>query len=351
MAQVRILSWNIQVYGPEKYGYSPNNVALIEFVGAVVNRVNANVVVLMEIMTSVGDQLGFNLVEALAATTGGAWEHGGITARERGDRETYAIFWRTDQEFRLARVAGRNAVGLAESEFPNNFSNTHGRRAAWATFSTNAVPAVNFTTTAYHAPPNARAIVGLQQLASMPQLYGLGGPPPAAPAVTGRLLCGDFNLDVGVQPDYTWLTNPAPAYPPLAAGQGAGCTEATAADTHLFNFPTLELIYGPPFAGWPRRTIEYRSAAAIDNIFYAPRGAPYAAGRVIDVPSLIVNGGAVRNAARRFRLRRPDGTPAFPYAERIGTPLGAALANVPQAVVFYRYAVSDHLPVFLSLNF
>ncbi len=61
MAQVRILSWNIQVYGPEKYGYSPNNVALIEFVGAVVNRVNANVVVLMEIMTSFGDQLGFNL--------------------------------------------------------------------------------------------------------------------------------------------------------------------------------------------------------------------------------------------------------------------------------------------------
>src|SRR5215207_1119169 len=133
MAQIRILSWNIEVYGPEKYGRSVNAAQLVTLIGEVVGYTNANMLVVMETMSSVGDQIAFSVTEGIQAVTGQNWTYFTCEARVNGDRESYGVFWRTDAAAQFARAAdatGAAVQGLATLQFPNNFSNSNGRRAA-----------------------------------------------------------------------------------------------------------------------------------------------------------------------------------------------------------------------------
>lgn len=356
MAQIRILSWNIEVYGPQKYGRSVNAAQLVNFVSEVVAYTQANILVVMEEMSSVGGQIAFSLTEGIQAVTGQNWAYFTTQARVNGDRESYGIFWRTDgaAQFALAADANGAAVhGLAHLEFPNNFSARNGRRAAYATFTT-ADTNRNFTVTAYHAPPNARATQGLQQLASMPQLYTVANAAagPAGAGVPSRLLGGDYNLDVTVQPDYTWLTNPVPPTPPPAApGQGAGCAAATNGDTILMTFTDAVNAWGGAFANWPANTAQYRRPLAIDNVFYATPAFGAVNGQVVDVlAQLVAPGSPIRTAAQAFNQATPQGSEAFPNAGTIPLPWSLSLNRAAYAFLFYRYAVSDHLPVALWLT-
>jgi endonuclease/exonuclease/phosphatase family metal-dependent hydrolase len=356
MAQIRILSWNIEVYGPEKYGRSVNAAQLVNFVSEVIGYTQANILVVMETMSSVGDQIAFNLTEGIQAATGQNWGYFTTQARVNGDRESYGFYWRRDAAANFAPAVDANGApvsGLATLDFPNNFSNWNGRRAAYATFTTGDTNR-NFTVTVYHAPPNARAIQGLQQLAGMPQLYTVANaaPGPAGAGVPARLLCGDYNLDVNVQPDYTWLTNPVPALPPPAApGQGAGCAPATWGNSLLGTLADAIAAWGPPVAGWPADTSQYRRALAIDNVFYATPAAGPTNGRVVDVlAQMIAPGTGIRTAAQAFNRTTPLGGPAFPNATLIPLPWNVTLSTTAYSFLFYRYAVSDHLPVSMSLT-
>ena len=349
MANIRILTWNIEVYGPNKYGRSVNNAQLVDFVGSVVAHTNANILVIQEMLSSVGDQVAFSICEGIQQASGQNWSYYVTWARVNGDRESYGFFWRTDAAANFGVAvdnAGQNVAGLATLEFPNNFSMSNGRRAAFMTFRTTDT-AQNFTVTSYHAPPNGNAIRGLQQIASMPQLYAIANPGVGGGAVPARLLCGDYNLDVTVQPEYSWFTNPVPMVPPPAApGQGAGTVAATVNDTHLTAWKALTDTYGA-IANWPAATADYIEAQAIDNIFYAGGAAP--AGSVVDVLGQIATPGTgIRVAAQALNRSTPAGGEAFPHSLSIPLPFAATLSTAAYAFLLYRYAVSDHLPVLLN---
>jgi hypothetical protein len=354
MANIKILAWNIQVYGPQKYAYSPNNTALIDFVSAVVNSVGANVLVLYETMTSLNEQICFNVNEGLAARTGATWDYGTVVAREGGDRESYGFFWNTNANFAPALDrAGSKVCGLADLQFPNNFSPINGRRAAYFTFRS-ADTNQYFTTTAYHAPPNGRAIEGIEALAKMPQNYVVGN---SRERVRSRLLAGDYNLDVNVQPEYTWLTDPEPPNPPPQRfGQGAGCAPATRENSHLPSIEEIEDVWrwGRPFRNWSGRSTDYRNNLAIDNVFWRTPTPVGANGTVVDVlAEMCRRHNGVRTAAQNFVLQKPwwdGGGPAFPQADEIPPPLNMNLDFAGCSFLLYRYAVSDHLPVFLSVT-
>lgn len=348
MAQIGILSWNIQVYGPSKYASKANGVALLNFIGAVAREEQANILVVHEAMSSVCEQVAFNASESLEMAAGGAWKSFKAVARPQGDRESYMFFWRTDAGFDVVeKPGGAWVAGLSDLPFPNNFSNRNGRAAAYVTFRTDR--GNYFTATAYHAPPNARAIQGLEQLAKMPQLYQVADPPAA---VGGRLLAGDYNLDVNVQQEYAWLKDPVPAAPPpAAAGQGAGCLEATDGDTELLTYEEAQSLWaGRP---WSDKPGDYVKALAIDNIFWASpaQGVPQGKqGKVCDVIGrMMLSGTQIRQAAQDFTTIEA-GEPAFPHGDEIQMPLDPWLNRAKNSFLLYRYAVSDHLPVFLSLT-
>jgi hypothetical protein len=347
VAQIRMLSWNIQVWGPGRYGSSPNNVRLVNLVGAVVHQANANVLVVMELMSSVATGICFNIGEAIINATGRPWAHVVVEARGDGDRESYGIFWCTNDNFAVvSNAAGAAQAGLASIEFPNNFSATHGRRAAFAAFRTTDTH-TNFAVSVYHAPPNQQAILGLEALARTPALYTVDNA-GAAQAVTGRLLGGDYNLDVTTEPAYSWLTNPVPAAPPpAAAGQGAGSTGITADRTRLGTMKAALREWGDDLANWSNDAADYRESR-LDNIFYAsPAAAPAAAGQVVDlVAEIMLPASPIRALAQQFETLNPaTNNPAFPFAFSLPQPLAANLNFACCAWLLVNYAISDHLPV------
>jgi len=347
MANINLLSWNIEVFGPGKYGNSANSIGLVNLIAQVAVQQNSNMVVLMELMSSVAQQICYSVCEAIANATGNPWMYVQLQARPGGDRESYGMLWQTNANFAvLNNGAGQMNVGLSPLDFPCNFSDREGRRAALATFRTTDTNN-NFTVSVYHAPPNARAIRGLEVLAKTPGLYTVDNA-GAAQAVGMRLLGADYNLDVNIQPEYSWLTDPVPAAPPpAAAGQGAGTAPITAADTTLMNMSNAVARWGNDLAAWSNVATDYR-ALQLDNIFWA--AAPGAVGGPVDLVAMIMNPASpVRVIAQSFvTLDAVTQGPAFPFAFSLPPPLNVNLSLGCCAWMLARYGVSDHLPVFTS---
>jgi hypothetical protein len=346
MAVINMLSWNVQVFGPNRYGVSPNNAQLVMLIGRVVADRNVNVFVLMELMNSVSYQICYSVCQAINIATGNPWRFQMLSAQPGGDREAYGIFWQTNAQFAVVLDnAGDENIALSPLQFPNNYSASYGRRAALATFRTTDTHQ-NFTVSVYHAPPNARAIQGLEALAKTPGLYAVNNA-GAVQNVGARMLGGDYNLDVNIQPEYTWLTDPVPAVPPpAAAGQGAGTAPVTNADTHLIDMRAAVNRWGDIIANWSNTPADYRHLQ-LDNIFMA---APVGAGHVADIIADIMNpASGVRFIAQGFVLTNPATMlPAFPSAWSIPLPLNVNLSFAPCAWLLMRYGISDHLPVFAT---
>jgi hypothetical protein len=354
MAQVNLVAWNIEVFGPEKYGNRPNADRVIQMIATVLAQTNADIFVAMELSSSVAEQICYNIAEAADNATGYTWNYAVVEARPNGDRESYGVLFRVDNAANFALLTdgnGDNNIELSTVDFPNNFSDTNGRRACLATFRTTDTN-TNFTVSVYHAPPNARAIQGLEALAKTPGLYSVdnGGNVQNVP---GRLLGGDYNLDVNVQPEYSWLTNAVPANPPpTQAGEGAGCVAITTAKTHLGAMKEAIATWGTVLANWPANPLLYRDEQ-YDNIFYdSPSMAPNPGGGVFDMIAEIMNvHSAIRGIAQQFTTLNPTtNNPAFPFAFSIPTPLNVNLSLAPCAWMLYRYGVSDHYPIVLTIT-
>jgi hypothetical protein len=356
MARIRVLSWNIEVYGPTKFGLTPNNLSVARFVSQTIQESQANLVVLMELNSGVAKQIATTLELDLEAATGQSWDNSVTMTRPTGDVESYAMLWRTEPAMSFQPIPG--AANLSPLEFPNNFSATHGRRAAYAVFHTTDT-AQNFALGIYHAPPNDQAVLGVQQLASTAQLYGING----ARNVDRRLLCGDYNMDAvndaqHFAPLTALPTAPPlpPAPPPLAAGVGSGCLPAIAGgaldqSTILGKIADALQAWGPYVAHWAANSTGYRRAnMAIDNVYYR---AALNSANVIDCIDLIRNprpGSQLRAIANSFVLACADGSPAFPNAQNFPPAMNLALNYMGYAFLLYRYAISDHLPVLVDVT-
>ncbi len=357
MAQIRLLSWNIEVYGPNKYGNVPNNLRIVEFIVRTVRQQNANIVVLQELMSSIAGQICWSLADGLKQVTGNDWMHGTIPARPNGDRESYGILWQSGGApgFTLTSDAnGQGNVALSPLEFPNGFSSINGRRAAVATFRTTDT-AVNFAVSVWHSVPG-NPVPGLEQIAKTPALYAVDNA-GAQQLVAGRLLAGDFNMAV-TQPQFAWFTNPMPpAPPPVAPGQGAGTTSILPADaaayfTHYAKIADAVREWGANLANWSGVPRQYRDYQLDGSYYASPNGAPAPGGGVVDlVADIMLPASPLRAVAQTFTLNYP-GTPhpAFPNAGVIPLPLNINLNTAACAFLLYRYGISDHLPVLNSVT-
>jgi hypothetical protein len=357
MAVVRVLTWNIEIYGPAKFGIRPNNLRLASLISRLIQEQNATIVVLMELISNVALQIAHTIQFDLQAATGVPWNSFVTQARPAGDHESYAFIWRGDAGVNFQQIAG--AEGLSSLQFPNNFSNTNGRRAGFCVFRTTDT-GNNFAVSIYHAPPNARAIVGIEQLARTPELYSvtrLG----ILENVQHLALAGDYNLDPVLNPnDFLPLTNALPGAPPpnLAAGQGAGCVlgnpgGAVGWSTHVGTIDEAINAWGPFVAGWPVNTLSYRGGnSSWDNIAYA--AGAFNNATVLDVVSLFRNppvGSQIRGIADTFVRFFADGvTPAFPNAQYFPVNMATALNSTAWCFLLYRYAISDHLPFLIDVT-
>jgi endonuclease/exonuclease/phosphatase family metal-dependent hydrolase len=357
MANIRLLSWNIEVYGPSKYGLSPNNERIVRFVARTAESSAANIVVLQELMSSVAMQICFSIAEQISIYTGTAWSYVAIAARPDGDRESYGILWQAGGAPNFVMTSNGNSaqnVALSALQFPNGFSPTNGRRPAIATFRTTDT-GVNFAVYDWHSVPR-NPVPGLEQSARTTALYTVDNAGNQQ-AVTGRILAGDFNMAV-TQPEFTWLTNPVPRQPPpAAAGEGAGTTSiipsppAQADYTHLGKIADAMAVWGLPFAGWSGDSVDYRDYQ-LDNSYYAsPNVAPAPGGGPLDLVNQIATPGSpLRQIAQDFELTYPTGAPMFPNAALIPLPLAQNLTTMGCAFLLYRYGISDHLPVLNSVT-
>lgn len=356
MAQIRLLSWNIEVYGPNKYGNVPNNARIIQFIASSVQQANANIVVFQELISTVAYQICWSVANEITNLTGNAWNFAWIAARPGGDRESYGILWQTGGAPNFVMTndgAGQQNVSLSPLQFPNGFSMINGRRPAIATFRTTDTN-VNFAIYDWHSVPG-NPVPGLEASAKTPALYTVNNA-GAVQAVTGRVLAGDYNMWV-TQPEFVWLTNPVPAPPPpVAFGQGAGTTPILPANvqaqyTHLGKIADAIAVWGPALAGWSGNSVDYRDYQ-LDNSYYAsPNGAPAPGGGVVDMLAQIANPASpLRAIAQTFVLTYPNGNPAFPNAAVIPMPLNVNLSTMACAFLLYRYGISDHLPVFNSVT-
>lgn len=350
MAQIRLVSWNIEVYGPEKFAITPNNALVAELACRTILEAGASVAVLMELMSSVAANIAGTFALFLTQISGNNWASYVTPARPAGDRESYAVLWRTGG-VNFAPIAG--AQGLAANQFPNNFSATNGRRAAYTTFRTTDT-ANNVAVAVYHAPPNNNAVLGVQALSQMTAAYTVTNA-GAVQNVAGRMLAGDYNMDAVADAAYFQpLTNALPAAPPpnLANGEGAGCAPGNAGgaigtSTILGTLNEALQAYGGNVNTWPAASTAYRrNNQAIDNIYYAATA--HNGSQVLDVISLIQNppmGSQIRNTANAFVRQKPDGSDAFPNAQNFPVPMNVALNTTGWAFLLYRYAISDHLPI------
>jgi hypothetical protein len=356
MAQIRLLSWNIEVYGPNKYGDVPNNGRIVQFIARTAQLQNANIVVLQELISAVAYQVCWSIASEIHQLTGNTWAVHSIEARPGGDRESYGILWQTGGAPNFVITsdgAGQQNIALSPLQFPNGFSPVNGRRPAIATFRTTDT-GVNFAVYDWHSVPG-NPVPGLEQSARTPDLYTVNNAGAVQP-VTGRVLAGDYNMWV-TQPEFTWLTNPVPAPPPpVLAGQGAGTTPILPANvqaqyTHLSKIANAIAAWGPVLAGWSANSVEYRDCQ-LDNSYYAsPNGAPAPGGGVVDLVAEIANPASpLRAIAQTFVLTNPDGSAAFPNAPVVPLPLNVNLNTTACAFLLYRYGISDHLPVFNSVT-
>jgi hypothetical protein len=348
------VTWNIQVYGPKKYSnQNGNNINVARFIAQVLASQNANVVVLQEIMAGVAQQVAFTIANEAAARMGAPWNYTVIDARPGGDRESCVFLWRDSNDaaanFRpVLTAAGNPAQGVPANDFPSKWAATGGRRAAYKVFRTNDT-ATNFVVTNYHAPANAFAGIGPDSVAAMTELYSVTNMGAVQP-VPGRLLGGDWNLDYNSQSaagqGYPWLTNPVPAPPPpVQWGQGAGAKAAVSQNTRFGDYQNAESSWGPDPGNWPDDQSRYlHNSQAYDNIFYANPGG-IVNGRVMTVLYPMTTTGPLRDIALRFDTSNN----AFPYSAFFPA-INIALSQSGYAFLLYRYAVSDHLPVSVTLT-
>jgi hypothetical protein len=379
VANYRVLTWNVNNMGQSDYGYDiANNINRINYIAGVTAATGANVVVLQEVIDQMGEQVGFSIWEALCleqkrrgiATD---WCYlAPIPEKPQGDKECYVYFWRQGQGFGImpngtaipptGRVAWRQTAnnneqslalaGLASNEFPDNTTDIGGRRAAWAAFQD---PATSFVTliTSYHAPfTDTAPPLGLTALADMPELQSINQIETADKTKRKKvspqafILCGDYNIASQTGAGLQTYQNNLLTRTSTAVG--------TRALTSLKRRKTPVLDQN----GAPSQLSSSYFANGYDNIFASDNYTPGYQAQTQDLLDMnIIQGqpASLNKYATLFGLQRwdgevVDGEPvlgwAFSNADRIQIPL----QSVFDSYILVRYAISDHVPVFLSVN-
>ena len=265
MANITLLHWNIETYGPRKLA-NANNVHFINYIARLILNVNADIVVFVEVKNSIAvavcAQVG-NRATILQGLAFSPWRTMNVNSGK--NNEAYIIMYRIDRNFAPIDNAGNVGPAIAPDngfcvdtaagaplQFPGTMTQTGGRRPFYWTFQTTDT-GVDFSVLTYHAMFGAFTLLGIRRIASCRAITQYAGG-----AIGNSFVSGDFNVDfVANRVDYNNVKN-------------LPSEEATTEDTSLMN--------NPPGGNNPAT---FR-AHAYDNIFQVPLAMPNP-GRVVDL--------------------------------------------------------------------
>lgn len=352
MANVTVMSWNVEVLGPKKGELSPNSELLFALIATVASQKSVDVLCIQELRSSVAVLACFKLLRNLAWATGETWTAYWTTARPRWSAESYGFFVRDRTAAVVRRAPGQRTVTDSENwdtserlaapsdpafdlvarEFPGRERLPKGRRPAFAVLRARDGGGL-FAVSSYHAPPEFDgATRGLARFTTdeagaarpLPELvsvHELGTPEPVA--IPCHFLAGDWNLPY-TQGDYQSFQ------------AATGTAPATAARTHLYAYGDRGRIPVLDRAS----TVGYRDAN-LDNVFVTTERLQAIDPdlRVVDVLADVLSRRGLRSLVDGydpFHHSFPNVSQCWP------------VNNVERSFGFTRGAVSDHLPVFAT---
>jgi len=343
MANITLLHWNIETFGPAKYR-NTNRPNFIRYIASLVNNVNADIFTMVEVKNSVSAAIATNIATDINLLQGilpvnNPWRS--VIINSAFNNEAYIIMYRVDRNFAPVQLGMAGPVanallppdnGLATNDiygatvqFPSRHTPRYGRRPFYATFQTTDTNHT-FSVLSYHAMYGAGTAYGVRRIPSIDFVSQFEDDT----AMYASLIAGDFNVDYNVDNiEYTNLLA-LPSYP------------ATNQETSLQNDP----IYSDD-------PLAYRSSA-YDNIFQKVP-APVGMGNVIDLmlasaivpapslppPAAQPGVGNLSAAAGAFNI------PALNhYLARIITPIAALPpGDMGSSWDFVREGISNHYPV------
>jgi hypothetical protein len=337
-----MLHWNIYQFSNNKLN-NANGAALINYIAEVVAGSGANIVSLLELKNSAVNNILAQLIPAINVANGVAvnpWSS--ISINSLKNNEAYVVLWQAGHNFTWLMPAVGGAIpinGLTNQTliggnpggvliFNASLTISGGRKPYYVTFRTTDTNH-NFTIVAYHTMfgrVGGLSRVGVRSIGRLGQSRAVLD---AGVTVNMRasLTCGDFNIDFDplVPGDYHNLLNNIPS------------SQSTNERTSLLNFT--------PAGGFPL-SVQYR-ANAYDNIFkYNSAGLPAAGGgTVVD----LINHSTTNPPGTGVLANEAGAFVPGPILD------GNLIQNIPPQDFedgwhIVRHAISDHLPVFVTVG-
>lgn len=343
MARITLLHWNIYQFSNNKVN-NANGAALINYIAEVASQAGPDIVSLLEVKNSAVNNIVSRLIPAINLKNGegppadNQWRS--ISINSQKNHEAYVVLYRIDRVLPLTPGIGggtdpinalSNQTLLANGtpggvlRFNSSLTTNGGRKPYFVAFRT--TDGKRFSIVAYHTMFGIHSPIGVRNVGELAQSRAIldNG---VTVNMDASMISGDFNVDFDpLNPgSYDKLLTSVPS------------TQSTNAKTSLVNFT-------PP-GGYPT-SVEYRKNA-YDNIFRYVRAA-----KPVGVTGHVVD---LINESTRL----PVGTALMaPEAGAfIPGPIldGNLIQNIPprdfeDAWHIVRHAISDHLPLYVSLNF
>jgi hypothetical protein len=344
LANITLLHWNIYQFSNNKLN-NANGAALINYIAEVVAQSGANIVSLLELKNSAVNNILAQLIPAINMANGVAplnpWSS--ISINSQKNNEAYVVLWQAGHNFNWLMPAAGGGIpvsGLTNQTlllggnpggvlvFNSSLTISGGRKPYYVTFRTTDTNH-NFTIVAYHTMfgrVGGLSRVGVRSIGRLGQSRAVLDAGVTV-NMDSSLTCGDFNVDFDplIPGDYNNLLHNIPS------------SQSTNERTSLVNFT--------PAGGYPF-SVQYR-ANAYDNIFkYNSVALPPAAdGFVVDLiyrsTTPATGSGVLANEAGAF----------------VPGPIldGNLIQNIPpqdfeDAWHIVRHAISDHLPVYVTMG-
>ena len=210
MADVNILSWNIETLGPRRYIYkavrSPRADPLFKIIVDTVNLYDITILSIIELATSVDQHVATDIMQRLNTSVLGLNPWGFEIVITPYD--SYCLFYRNDQGFDICRDGtGATVKGYDDTRVPPGSPNrlpfpkagtpSGGRRPCYVAFETTDRGAANevlFTVIAYHANYGSKSCIGIRKIPLMDAIQSVTFNGNAHP-VSYSFISGDFNCD------------------------------------------------------------------------------------------------------------------------------------------------------------
>lgn len=341
MALITLLHWNIYQFSNNKVN-NANGAALINYIAEVVFQCGANIISLLELKNGAVNNIVSRLIPAINLHNGegppkpNLWRAIGINSQK--NNEAYVVLYKLNSgfvpinDFGGTQVNGLTNEALAfgvptgQLAFNASLTSKGGRKPYYVAFRTTDPIPQNFSVVAYHTMFGVYSPLGVRNVGLLAQSRAIVNS-GVVMNMDASFTSGDFNVD----------------FNPLAPGAyqnlltSVPSSQSTDEKTSLVNFT-------PP-GGFPT-SVEYRKNA-YDNIFkYNRVQKPDAGGgRVVD----LIKESAKPPVGNGFMAPEAGAFVTGPILD------GDLIQHIPpqdfeDSWHIVRHAISDHLPVFVTVN-